>query len=234
MHEVNRSSAELMDRVLAFAASPKWDDAAETKREIAALQALREKADDDFRLRIRATIRHIEALAKGEAPRRPVFRAAAAASAAALMAATGCPRQVDDTHMCEMAPPPYETIATGTAAAMPTEEAVALTSEVSGIIGSELCTLFEQAQMANVDVLLNLVVASNGTVARCSVGPVGDETFRANLCASLLARRFCTARVGWSVQMHVSWDGSMYFGYTGMVETAPYDPTYTAMAPLAP
>jgi anaerobic magnesium-protoporphyrin IX monomethyl ester cyclase len=234
VQEVNANSAELMDRVLAFAASPRWDAPAAVAAEVAALQASREAADASLGPRIRQTVRHIEQLASGEALRRPSFRAAAA-SAAALMAAAGCPRQVDDTHMCEMAPPPYETVATGTATAMPPEEAAALTSELNDLVAQELWSWFQTAQLANVDVAINLVVTSDGGVARCGVAPVGDEAFRSNICGALLNRRFGSVRAGGAVQVHVTWDGSAGSTgyYTHMCEMVPYEP-YTHMCEMAP
>jgi hypothetical protein len=110
VHELNRHSASLMDRVLDFAASERRADEAAAAELLERLERERVEVDRSLGARMDAEVRLMEALAAARPDRRGFIRAASvtavSAAAAVALGASGCDHHHADTHMCEAPPPP--------------------------------------------------------------------------------------------------------------------------------
>lgn len=222
VRDLNANSADLMDRILDLAASSRWNDpravAAETERLAADLAA----ADVVMGRRITDAVRVIEGLAAAGPDRRTFLQTAVAAGAAAALVATApaCGGTEQSTHMCEMAPPPREAVASP----MPSQELAALTEQVTELCRTGLRHLFDQHGLVTMPVPIDLLVNSQGGVMDCAVRNTGiDDTFARALCAGISEKQYNAIQQGGSGQIVVQ------------VETPPPPPPDdTHMCEMAP
>jgi hypothetical protein len=139
--------------------------------------------------------------------------------------------------MCEMAPPPYDPVYVPVTQPVPqpfTDDVkTAIAATINGQIVSQLWSAFQQANLANVDLPVGLIINADGTVQECSVAPVVDESLRTDLCSMIGAMYFPDGG-GRAGQVDVRWDGTVpeaapNLDYTHMCEMAP--PPYEGPRP---
>jgi hypothetical protein len=142
-----------------------------------------------------------------------------------------------DTHMCEMAPPPYDPVYVPVPQPVPqpfTDDVkAAIAATINGQVLSQLWSAFQERNLANVDVPVGLTINADGTVQECSVAPVVDESLRTELCSMIGAMYFPDGG-GRAGQVDVRWDGTVpettnTLDYTHMCEMAP--PPYEGPRP---
>ncbi len=106
LRELNEHSAALMDRILDFASSDRYEDSVAAADLLTELAVERSAVDASIRQRSEALVQHMVDRGRTEPDRRHFLRAATATAAAiALGAAAGC-KKATHTHMCEAPPPP--------------------------------------------------------------------------------------------------------------------------------
>ncbi len=101
VHDLNRHSALLMGQICDLADAGPIDP-----RLVQALSRERVRFDQQLAAAFAEVTGHVERLARAPGSRRRHYRVKTAAAAAMLAMSLGCPQ--DDTHMCEMAPPPLD------------------------------------------------------------------------------------------------------------------------------
>jgi hypothetical protein len=254
LHELNRHSAALMDRILDFAASDAVDDEDVAEALRRDLELERCAVDESIRRRSRELLDLIEALAERVPDRRLFLQAAVGtAAAAALAVAPGCrsrethmceappppPPPPDYTHMCE-APPPPEPDPELQGAELEALRAAAQ-ARIDGTIWPQLHSRFTDADTLEISVL----VEPAGRVLVCSPVGSGSPELVAAVCQDLQQTPLQVPELQQLGQAPPRWRATLPLVWRGTVrrtkrqpdvgvEGVPIDHTHMCEAPPPP
>jgi len=194
--ELNRNSADLMDRICDFAEASRARgvDSAACAAFAEQLTAERAAFDEQLRVPLEQTLREIEALVAARPWRSRLRKSAVSAAAAAALLATaaGCGPGHGRTHMCEMAPPPPGPVERRLGG----EELGKVQAMVQERVETDLAPILDRNQARGVQLSLTLNISSAGRMEECfSNGPQAPAASE-QLCNELLGMEFPFLRSG--------------------------------------